>query len=397
MTRRPASPAARFRPAGSNAERTRQHNRRLVLGHVRASGQGGRAEIARGAGLSTQAVSNIIAELHDEGLLRQMGPRVVGRGLPAMQYALNGAGGYAIGAEVRRDALLVTLLDLTGHVRFSAREPLTDGEPGAVADCLAAIAQRAQQQIGIRSDVLLGAGVVMPGPFMPTGLDGAPTDLAGWRDVDPAHLFGEALQLETVIENDANAAALGERVAGVARALDDYAFVYFGAGLGLGIVHQGRLMGGALGNAGEIGHIRVPVGAALLPLEDVASRMALATQLATAGEVAATTEALAALHQAGHPAVSAWLANAVPALAHAVQIVENLLDPEAIVFGGALPDALLDELIDALPLGERSVASREDRALPRVLRGASGRMSAAVGGAALVINSAFTPQLAALH
>jgi len=386
-----------FRPAGSNAERTRAHNRRLVLGQVRAAGTRGRAEIARGAGLSTQAVSNIIAELHAEGLLCEAGRRVIGRGLPAMQYALNPCGGFAIGAEVRPDALLVTVLDLAGQTRFSAREPLADNAPGVVADRLAALADRARRDAGIEIERLMGAGVVMPGPFGPTGLAGAPSDLVGWHGVEPSRLLGEALGLETLVENDANAAALGERVAGVAQQLDDYAFVYFGAGLGLGIVHEGRLLRGAFGNAGEIGHVGIAHAGAVQPLERVASRLALVTRLRACGLQIGTADEIAVLHRERHPSILSWLADAAPALGHAVELLENLFDPQVVVFGGALPDALLDELVATLPLSRRSVACRADRVLPRVLRGASGRLTAAVGGAALVINRAFTPQLAAFQ
>ena len=53
---------------GANAERSRSHNRQVVLGRVRAAGEIGRAEIARASGLTTQAVSNIIADLLDDGL-----------------------------------------------------------------------------------------------------------------------------------------------------------------------------------------------------------------------------------------------------------------------------------------------------------------------------------------
>ncbi|MGR3708844.1 MAG: MarR family transcriptional regulator, partial [Alterinioella nitratireducens] len=56
-------------PAGSNALRSRAYNRSLVLRHVRATGASGRAQIARESGLSTQAVSNIIADLVAEGWL----------------------------------------------------------------------------------------------------------------------------------------------------------------------------------------------------------------------------------------------------------------------------------------------------------------------------------------
>ena len=403
---------AGFRPAGANGGRSRSHNRRLVLGRVRASGPVGRAQIARGTGLSVQAVSNIIAELEADGLLVEAGRRVAGRGLPAMQYALNASGGHALGAEVRPDALLVALIDLEGRARFVRREPLAgiasageaDAAPDAVAARLAALRDEALLACPAARDTLLGAGVVMPGPFVETGLDGAASALARWHGVDARALFADALGLDVLIENDANAAAVGERVAGVARGLDGYAYLYFGAGLGLGIVHEGRLFRGASGSAGEIGHALVPRpggGAGgghgdPVALEDVASRLALRRRLAAAGRPVDTVDDIDARHRARDPALLGWLDEAAPALAHAIGTLENLLDPATTILGGALPDALLDELIGRIEPPARSVANRADRAVPRLLRGASGRMTATLGGAALVVNRACTPQLAAL-
>ena len=385
--------AATFRPAGSNAERTRLHNRRLVLGHVRAAGAVGRAEIARGSALSVQAVGNIVAELEAEGLLVEAGRRSGGRGLPAMQYAVNAAGGHALGVEIRPDALLFALIDLDGTPRFSVREPLARATPDDVASRLVALRERALGTLGIVPSTLLGAGIVMPGPFVETGLSGAASELPHWRGADARALFADALALDVVVENDANAAAMGERVSGAARRLDGYAFLYFGTGVGLGVVHEGRLFRGANGNAGEIGHVTLPGGRAL---EDVAGRLALRRCLAEGGLAADTAEAIEALHAAREPHLLAWLDEAIPAVAHAVAIVENLFDPGTVILGGALPDALLDEMIERLPLPDASVAMRGDRTVPRVLRGASGRMTAALGGAGLVVNRTFTPQLAAL-
>jgi predicted transcriptional regulator len=67
---------------GANSERSRSHNRQVVLGRVRAAGEIGRAEIARASGLSTQAVSNIIADLLEDGFIVERGRRVGGAACP---------------------------------------------------------------------------------------------------------------------------------------------------------------------------------------------------------------------------------------------------------------------------------------------------------------------------
>ena len=61
-----------------------------------------------------------------------------------------------------------------------------------------------------------------------------------------------------------------------------------------------------------------------------------------------------------------------------------------------MPDALLDHLIAAVAPAEASVSNRADRTGPRLLRGSSGRMTATLGAAALILNHAFTPKIAAL-
>jgi len=383
---------------GANAGRSRSHNRQVVLGRVRAAGRIGRAEIARASGLSTQAVSNIIADLMADGLIVERGHRDGARGLPVAQYALNPAGGVAAGFEIRPDAVFAALLDLGGRTLAQARLPLAtpDRSPDRtrVTEAVTTLRDRLLAQTATPRARLLGTGIVMPGPFAPTGLRGSASELPLWDDVAPATWFAEALGGPVIVENDANAAAIAERISGVAQGLDGYAFVYFGAGLGLGLVHKGRLMTGARGNAGEIGHVPVPAGGRLAPLEDVVSRLSVQRALAAAGRAATGVEDLARLHAARDPALMGWLDAAVEPLSAAIAIVENLFDPETVILGGAMPDVVLDHLVSGTRLPARSVAARPDRAVPRLMRGAAGRMTATLGAAALVVNRLFTPGLA---
>jgi len=109
---------------------------------------------------------------------------------------------------------------------------------------------------------------------------------------------------------------------------------------------------------------------------------------------ATNVDDLGRLHAEGHPALVAWLEAAVEPLSAAVTTVENLFDPQAVILGGAMPDSILDHLVASVRLPDRSVANREGRHAPRLLRGASGRMTATLGAAALVIDQAFTPRIA---
>ncbi|MEL6125293.1 MAG: ROK family transcriptional regulator [Pseudomonadota bacterium] len=390
------------RIVGSNAERTRLHNRQVVLGHIRQGTPMGRAQIARASGLSTQAVSNIISELHGEGLLQEAGRRIAGRGLPAVQYTLNPEGAHALGIEVRPDAVFAALVDLAGTAQFTHRVALTDARPEAVGEKVIALRQKALDETGRSADRLLGCGVVMPGPFGETGLSHAgQSALTDWAGIAPETFFEDLLGLQVTVENDATAAAVAERVSGVAADLDTFCFLYFGTGLGLGFVSGGQLQRGAFGNAGEIGHMIVEPGGRPCAcgnqgcLETYVSRLAIRDHLAGAGVAVTSGSELEALYRSQSRPLMDWLDSARAPLAQAVGLIENLLDPQTVILGGAMPDILFDHLIMSLDLPKSSVAARPERDNPRVMRGASGRFTAALGGAALVINQVFTPRIAA--
>jgi len=377
---------------GANAGRARSHNRQVVLDRVRSAGRIGRAEIARASGLTTQAVSNIIADLLDDGLIVESGRHAAGRGLPAVQYTLNASGGFALGVEVRPDAVFAAILNLCGQTVAAERRDLKSADRACVTSTMLALRDQLLTATSTPDDRLLGAGIVMPGPFGATGIRDSGSELPVWGEGAPQDWFSDALELPVVIENDANAAAIAERILGRAQGLETYAFLYFGNGIGLGVVENGRLVTGAHGNAGEIGHIPVPSGGSL---ESRVSRLSVQRALGQAGIEATTVADLERLYDTGTPALLAWLDAAVGPLSAAVAIVENLFDPNTIILGGAMPDSLLDHLIAEMPLTDRSVANRGDRALPRVVRGTSGRMTATLGAAALVINHAFTPKITA--
>ncbi len=380
---------------GANAGRSRQHNRQVVLGHIRKAGAIGRAEIARASGLSTQAVSNIIADLLGDGLLRPSGHRSAGRGAPVTQYGLNPLGGLALGVEVRPDAIIASLLDLEGSSLFTTRTDLECADPPTVAGQLTRLRDQALEHVELPARKLVGAGIVMPGPFGMRGFSEGASDLPGWENIDPAELLGAALALPVTVENDANAAAMAERVSGIARGLDSYAYLYFGAGLGLGVLAAGCLMRGAHGNAGEVGYIPVPSARGIVPLETLVSRLSVRRALAAAGILVTDMSELTALYHAQSPPLMAWLDQAAPALSLAAQTIENLFDPQTVILGGAMPAPVLDHLIDHMSMAEASVSARAGRTLPRLLRGTAGRTTAAQGAAALVINQIFTPQISA--
>lgn len=385
---------------GSNPGRNRSHNRRVVLDMVRAYGPLGRTEIARRAHLTAQAVTNIVDELVADEMLIELGRLRSGRGQPPLQFAVNPNGPMTAGVEIAADHMVTVLIDLSGQIRAQSIRPVTATDPAHI------LPELSQAITSIRAEMpgapvrLLGVGVVMPGPFEIEGMSSVgPATLPGWTGLDAKTMASAAIGEAVEIENDATAAAVGERLYGAGRAHANFCFVYFGVGLGLGVIHEGRPLRGAFGNAGEIGHMGVaprgrpaiygPEGA----LERFASLYALRERLRAAGLSGATPAQLQTLHDQSNPVILDWIAEAADYLAPTIAIIENLLDPETIIFGGALPDSIIDALIAALEPLPVSVATRRARTAPRVIRGQTGQLTAALGAAALPMLETITPRL----
>ena len=294
---------------GNNPPRTRSHNRRVVLEAVRLNGPLGRSEIARLTRLTTQAVSNIAATLIEEGLIVEQGRRRAGRGQPPVLIAVNPEGGVTAGIEIAAGQVATVLVDLAGRLRARRSQPLDNAAPERVAPLISAEIAAARKSVPGLPERMLGVGVVMPGPFGIEGMTSVgPTTLPGWAGVDAAEYLSAATGLTVVVENDATAASVGERLHGVGRGLRNFCLAYFGRGLGLGVVIDGRPYRGAFGNAGEIGHVVVAPGGRQCAcgnrgcLERYASLQALEERLAEAGVAARSAEAIDRLVGEHHPA-----------------------------------------------------------------------------------------------
>lgn len=382
---------------GKNPERSRDHNRRVVLDVVRRNGSLGRMQIARLTHLTAQAIANIVDELVSEKLLMETGRLRSGRGQPPIQFAVNPDGAMTMGIEVASDHIVSTVLDLSGQPRSKQITPVRDTSPSQV------IAHLRAELDAVRAAFkapLLGIGVVMPGPFEIEGMTSVgPTTLPGWADIDAASLLTGACGEQVTVENDANAAAVGERLFGAGHSISSFAMIYFGAGVGLGMIQDGVPFRGAFGNAGEIGHVVVAPRGKACPcgqhgcLERYASLHALREKLAEADIADADFADLSRLHTERHPVFVEWMDETATYLAPMIAMIENILDPETVILGGTLPDAVIDGLIARMGTLPISVASRRRRALPRVLRGQTGQFTAALGAAALPLFEVVTPKL----
>lgn len=365
----------------------RLSNRRNLLAQLRAGGAAGRADLARALGLSVQAVSNLTDELAQAGLIRAVGRRAGGRGLPVTLYDLNPDGAFALGFEIRPSRLYGSVTDLSGRGRGHESHELTDSCPDTVVPQIQAMAARLCATL-TKDPLMIGAGIVRPGPFGKTGLHQPRTELLGWDDPQVVSRIEDALAMPVSMDHDASAGASAEHQIGCAQGLRDFAYLYFGTGLGLGVIAGGVPLQGAHGNSGEIGHLHLPGLTGVL--EDHLSRSALARHLAAGGIHANSVDDIAAHFDAHTPALLGWIAATAPVLGAAVALIENLFDPATIVLGGAMPPSVLEALIAACPLPVRSVANRPGRSLPRLQCGTCGPYTVSTGAAALMRNQFFT-------
>ena len=147
---------------------------------------------------------------------------------------------------------------------------------------VATLATEVLRASGVRPDVI---GVGCGGPMLPGGSEVSPLNIPEWRGFPLRGRLGDRFDLPTFVDNDAKALALSEGWRGAAVGVRDYLAMVVSTGIGAGIVLDGRLLDGADGNAGHIGHVVVEPGGHRCAcgvhgcLEAVASGTALAREL----------------------------------------------------------------------------------------------------------------------
>ncbi|GCF06545.1 ROK family protein [Dictyobacter arantiisoli] len=117
---------------------------------------------------------------------------------------------------------------------------------------------QALQEAHITLDEVAGIGIGAPGPLNNrTGVVYAPPNLPGWNDVPLRTMFLEEFNIPVFVENDANAAALGEYMFGAGRGSKEIAYITISTGIGGGIIADGNIVEGISGTAIELGHMTI--------------------------------------------------------------------------------------------------------------------------------------------
>jgi len=342
----------------------RRLNLGLLMRSLAAGGSRSKARLAQDTGLNKATVSSLVTELVDRRLVVEGITERSGVGRPGRTIELNTRFVRCIGLELNVDYLAGVITDLAGRVLARRRLslPMIDLGPARamgrvadlaielVADCGATAQQVETLHLSLPGLIDIDAGVFSYGP----NLD--------WRQVDVAHsLIGRLGWPGTrvAVDNDANLGAMAEYSAGPSAGSSNLLYLIGEIGVGAGMIIDGRIVRGATGFAGEVGHmpigdpeaqcgcgrrgcwetsvgVNAVVAAASEPGDrsaekDMAAGLAQVLERAAAGD----GRTLSALRETGRR------------LGLGASVLANLLDPEVIIFGGhfaALQQYMADDV-----------------------------------------------------
>ena len=387
---------------GATQQSSAPYNRRVVLDFIRQHGAASRKDIADMVSLSPQTVANITNDLEAIGLIVSRRQKVdKSRGQPPIAFELNPAAGNAIGISLEPGRASAALVNLVGDIRSRCE---VDMDTSDRRQMLAAMLQLVAQLRRESTEPLWGIGVALPGPLGHTDISFVgPTALEGWNDLSVLDELGEVTGLSVFYRIDSVAGALGETLFGVARNLDNFFYLHLGLGLGGALVIGRAAYPGSNGNATEIGHVPIVPGGTPCYcgnrgcLERYVSMHSLAEALKVSDHDVWTLDLAKRLKDAKDKALHQWCRQAADRLRDAVCMIENMLDPRAIVIGGSAPKVLVEHLVALAQPWHRSVRGGVATPETRLLLSDRQDDSSILGAAVLPIYEMLSPRLESLQ
>lgn len=339
-------------PGKRTHQQTRAHNAALVLRVLYDHGPVSRAHLARMTGLTRTTVGELIGELLDDGLAREVGrgPSTGGKA-PIMLELVDGAR-HVIGLDLGESVFRAALLDLRGQVQRTIERNVEGLDGDQWLEVVHELIDELARDAG---STLLGIGVGTPGI-----VDAATGDLLwavnlDWQNLPLGKILRRRHGVPVEVANDSRAAALAvELFSGQRRS--NLIAVKVGLGVGAGIVLNGELFHGDRFGAGEIGHVVVDDGGVECRcgrfgcLETVASSRAIVARAESAaaarpdGFLGKRLAAAGQLHiedvrdavEAGDDDARRVVVTAGRALGRALAAVIGVLDVEYIVLHGSV-------------------------------------------------------------
>lgn len=323
-------------------------NEQLIMDVIFLGGKVSRAEVSRLTSLSKPTVSSSVQRLIDKELIWEVGPGENAQGRKATMLEFNHASYYVWGIDLGAATARIALARMDGILLAEDQLNVGDAQPEPFLRLLLERIERLMQLHGIEWDRVPFVSVGMPAVVSPD--TGAASSI-----VSPLSSFEQAFSLQSLvklfpatvlIENDVNLATMAEQSDGIAANASLFMYVAIGAGVGAGLVVEGRLLRGRGGAAGEIGSMQLGQDGLVEDLLSTGGLMAL-----TYNRIAADQQQSILRRHADHELNPALLFEAVRRQdALAVDIMESycgllvmaihnmnvIVAPELIVLGGEI-------------------------------------------------------------
>jgi predicted NBD/HSP70 family sugar kinase len=244
-----------MRPDKATHQQTKIHNRDLVLKTIFDHETISRAEVARLTKLTRATVSDIVANLINEGLVEEVGYGSSIGGKSPILLSLVADSRYLIGLNLAQDKFIGAVVNLRGELKEQVEFPVHDRNG---QQALQLIYQILDRLTASPWKPLVGIGIGTPG--LVNTRDGIVVNAVNldWQELPLAKLLETRYGLPVSVLNDSQATAIGEYVyGGDHRGDSNLIVVNVRHGIGAGILINGRLFQGDGGGAGEIGHVVV--------------------------------------------------------------------------------------------------------------------------------------------
>ena len=348
--------------------------------------------------MSRSTIASRIDVLMRLGLIAPYGEASSSGGRPPSLLALNLASHVVAGVDIGASHTSVALADLAGVVlaERSAELDVASGPKKVLGWAQDAIGKLMREQKRTRAE-LSAIGLGLPGPVEhSTGRAINPPIMPGWDRYDVPHHIQQSFAVPVLVDNDVNIMALGEQHAHLPE-VNDLVFIKVATGIGAGLISGGQLQRGAQGAAGDLGHVQVARGADVTCrcgnrgcLEAIAAGPALARNLRDLGVAAESGQDVVDLVRGGDTAAGQVVRQAGRDIGEVVATVVNVMNPSAVVIGGAMADAG-----ESLIAGIREVVY--NRSLPlatehlTITTSRAGGRAGVIGAAALAISHVLSP------
>ncbi|QQA41412.1 ROK family transcriptional regulator [Pelagovum pacificum] len=316
-------------------ETSRALNRRSVLGLLRMKPGLSRAELAGQIGLSRAAITSVVNEMLDEGLLLEGETSAGAPGRRPIPLEIKYDAGFAVGVRVRGSSLQCVLTDLSTQVLETVVVPLEDTSPPGLVEAIATAVELLEAKNTGRGAPIIGIGVGIPGAVQAETGKVLRSFRLGWRNVQLARMLAARVEVPVWVDDDVHAFALAQFLFGAARHSGTSAVLAVGEGVAAASIVEGGVRRGAYGAAGKIGHIRIaPDG----PLCECGRRGCLQSLHAEGGMVerwskGGRAEFLAAI-KAGESDALRIARESGEAIGRVAAIYCSTIDPTMLLIGG---------------------------------------------------------------